>query len=141
MSRPLFIVWQKRNETDLPLIDEQHKGILSIINTFHYLMGEGVSNMMLYSSISDTMKNYSRLHFIAEESFLEEIGYNDIERHKELHRRLTLDIERMEYKAIRANDAMPLLEFLKNWWTEHINKEDQCYARYLRSRTNYKGLS
>jgi hypothetical protein len=32
MQRPLFIQWQGHNETGIAIIDEQHKGIVSIIN-------------------------------------------------------------------------------------------------------------
>ena len=132
MDRPLFIKWTDRNETGIALIDEQHKGIVSIINTFYYLMAAGADNKMLYSCISDTMKNYSRIHFITEEGFLRESGYKDLDKHKEFHRKLSLEIERIELKCIISNDALALLEFLKKWWIEHINREDQLYAPHLR---------
>jgi hemerythrin-like metal-binding protein len=134
MHRPLFIKWQKCNDTGIALIDEQHKGIVSIINSFYFMMGRHVDNAMLYSSISDTMKNYSRIHFVTEESFLEASGFPELEEHREMHRNLSLDIERMEFRAVRSNDARPLLEFLKRWWLEHINEKDMHYAQYLRDR-------
>ena len=131
MQQQLFIHWQARNDTGITLIDEQHKGIVSIINTFHYLMGHGMDNRILYSCISDTMRNYSRIHFIAEEGFLEAAGYDGLEEHKKLHRKLSLEIDRIEYQALKTNDAKPLLNFLKNWWIEHINEQDMQYARFL----------
>ena len=131
--RPLFIQWNERSETGIALIDEQHKGIVSIINTFYYLMGLGWGSAMLYSCISDTMKNYSRTHFITEENFLEAIGYQDLERHKALHSKLSIEIERIEYTAVRINEAGPLLDFLKKWWVNHINEEDRLYVQYVRA--------
>ena len=128
MYRPLFIKWHKRNETGIALIDEQHRGIVSIINTFYYMMGKRVNNRMLYSCISDTLKNYSRIHFITEEEFMEVLEYEHVEQHKELHRQLTQEIERIEIHGIRDNDAKPLLEFLKKWWLEHINEKDMLYV-------------
>ena len=132
-NQPLFIQWNARNETGIALIDEQHKGIVSIINTFYHLMGLRWGSTMLYSCISDTMKNYSRTHFITEENFLESMGYKDIEQHKDLHRKLSLEIERIEFDAIRLNEAGPLLDFLKKWWIDHISEEDLRYAQYLRA--------
>jgi len=134
MHEPLFIQWQERSETGIALIDEQHKGIVSIINTFFYMMSKGMDNHMLYSCISDTLKNYSNIHFITEERFLEISGYEDIEDHKKLHEGLTTEIDRIEREAIRDNDARPLLEFLKKWWVEHINDEDQLYVPHLHAR-------
>ena len=131
MDRPLFIKWNERSDTGVDLIDEQHKGIVSIINTFYYLMIAGADNKMLYSCISDTMKNYSRVHFITEEGFLKEAGYADIERHQSLHRKLAFQIEEIELLTVVNNDASRLLEFLKKWWLEHINEEDQLYTRHL----------
>ena len=131
MVQPLYIKWQKSNETGIPLIDEQHRGIVSIINTFYYMMGKRMDNHMLYSCISDTLKNYSRIHFITEEGFLETAQYEELEYHKSLHRILTLEIERIEIQGIKDNDAKPLLDFLKKWWHEHINDKDQLYAPFL----------
>jgi hemerythrin-like metal-binding protein len=138
VNRPLFIQWQEHSETGIALIDEQHKGIVSIINTFYYLMSQGTGNHMLYSCISDTMKNYSRIHFITEELLLEESEYKDIEAHKALHRKLTQEIERIEYNALKINEAKPLLEFLKKWWLEHINEEDRRYTQHLRAAMRKK---
>jgi hemerythrin-like metal-binding protein len=138
MSQPLFIKWHERNETGIEIIDEQHKGIVSIINTFYYLMGLGTYGSMLYSCISDTMKNYSRIHFITEEGLLEASGYEHIEKHKKLHKNLLLEIERIEYDVIKNNDPKPLLDFLKKWWIEHINEKDQLYAPHLRAHGNVR---
>ena len=134
-QRPLFIHWQAQNETGIAIIDEQHKGIVSIINTFYYLMGTGANNTMLFSSISGVMKTYSRIHFITEERLLA-AAYKDYEKHKELHRQLLLEIERIEYEAVMANDAKPLLDFLKKWWLEHINEQDRLYVAELRASIN-----
>jgi hemerythrin-like metal-binding protein len=131
MQSPLYIVWHERNETGISLIDEQHKGIVSIINSFYYMMGRGMGNHLLYSCISDTLKNYSRIHFITEETIFAESMYPDTASHKERHRQLTLEIERIEHRGIRINDAKPLLEFLKQWWLEHINEIDRHYVPYV----------
>ena len=132
MHQPLFIHWTEHNDTGIALIDEQHRGIVSIINTFYYLMSLKTDNKLLYSCISDTMKNYSRIHFITEEGLLDAAGYNDFEKHKALHRDLLHEIENIEYHGIMENDAKPLLDFLKKWWIEHINQQDQLYVPCLR---------
>ena len=135
INSPLFIKWNKRSETGVSLIDGQHKGIVSIINTFYYMMSKKVNNYMLYSCISDTLKNYSNIHFITEENFLKEWQYDDIDQHKEWHRKLAIEIDTIEREGIKTNDPRPLLEFLKKWWTEHINEQDMQYVQkiaYLR---------
>ncbi|MCL1826010.1 MAG: bacteriohemerythrin [Betaproteobacteria bacterium] len=140
MDRPLFIKWQDKNNTGIALVDEQHRGIVSIINSFYSLMEKGTGDRMLYSCISDTMKNYSRIHFITEERYLQAMGYPNFEEHKEMHRNLALEIECIEHIAIQENNAKPLLDFLKKWWLEHINKQDMQYARYLHESGKIRGF-
>jgi hemerythrin-like metal-binding protein len=134
MNCILFIRWQDCNDTGIALIDEQHRGIVSIINSFHYLTQKDPGNDILYSFISDTMKNYSRIHFITEERILKAAEYPDYERHKELHKNLALSIARIEHAATTEKDSRPLLDFLKRWWIEHINEQDMQYVPHLHSR-------
>jgi hemerythrin len=131
MRQPLFIKWHKINEIGIPLIDEQHRGIVSIINTFFFLMKSDINNQILYSCVSDAVKNYTRIHFFTEETCMLEAGYPEIEEHREIHRNLSLDIERKEQESIRANSPAPLLDFLKAWWVRHINEEDRAYSECL----------
>ena len=132
-DRPLFIKWQEHSNTDIALIDEQHKGIVSIINTLYYMVGTGKGNNKLYLRIIDTLSNYSGIHFTTEEGMLETSEFKDIEKHKALHKKLLLDMERVRNNII--NDSQPLLEFLKKWWLEHINEQDRLYVPYLRANS------
>ena len=134
INKPRFIVWDKHSETGISLIDEQHKGIVSIINTFYYMIGKKMNNHMLYSYFINTLKNYSNIHFITEENFLEELQYDNIDQHKEWHRKLTIEIDIIKREGIKANDPMPLLKFLKKWWIEHINEQDRQYAQKILTR-------
>ena len=131
--QPLYINWQERNETGIPLIDEQHRGIVSIVNTFHHMISQHRDNIALYTGISDTLKNYAHIHFMTEEAFMKASHYPNLEQHTEIHRSLTKELERVESQAIKNNDAQFLLEFLKKWWMDHINEKDQLYAAHLKS--------
>jgi len=86
----------------------------------------------LYSCITNTLKEYSKIHFITEEAFLELAKYEDIENHKRLHEKLTMQIDIIERKGLIENDVSPLLDFLKQWWINHINVEDKKYVAALR---------
>ena len=132
MQQHLFIIWQEKNNTGIALIDEQHRGIVSIINSLYFLTTKGMCNDTLCSFVSDTMKDYSRIHFITEERFLQEAGYPGLEEHIEIHKRLARETERMEQEALREKDIKPFLNFLKKWWLQHINEEDMLYVPWLR---------
>ena len=133
MSQQLFIVWQEGNDTGVTLLDEQHRGIVSIINTLHYALSMGKGNNKLYSQIIDTICSYSSIHFTTEEGMMEACKYIGLENHKITHHKLLRDTKSIQYDVIKANDPKPLLEFLKKWWIEHINSEDRLYTPYLRA--------
>jgi hemerythrin-like metal-binding protein len=135
MNRPLFIQWDKRSETGIAILDEQHQGIVSIINSFYYLVGLKAGNNVLYASIGETVKNYSRIHFITEERLLEATAYPAFEEHRKMHAKLLQSMERIEFDAVRNNDSKPLLDFLKEWWLGHINEQDQLYVRHLHANS------
>jgi len=131
IQRPLFIQWQARNEIGVAILDEQHRGMVSIINTFYYLLGLGIGSSTLYANISETLKTYARIHFLTEEKLLETAAYKDIEAHKELHSKFMQELERVEWRAVRENEAEHLLDFQKKWWLEHINERDKRFVQYV----------
>jgi len=131
MYTPLFIKWQEKNNTGIAIIDEQHRGILSLINSLYHLTEKGVCDKTLSLLISDTLKNYSRIHFLTEERFLQAAGYPAFEEHKEMHRKLSQETGRIGHATITENDTKPLLNLLKKWWVEHINEEDMLFVPYL----------
>jgi hemerythrin-like metal-binding protein len=132
MYRPLFIKWLEKNDTGVEIIDEQHRGIVSIINSFHHLTEKNMCGKELCLSISNTIKNYSQIHFLTEERLLKAAEYPDLEKHIVAHRDLTLETELVEHAAIEENDPILLLNFLKKWWLEHINEKDMLYVSCLR---------
>ena len=131
MQKMTFIKWHEYNETGIIIIDEQHKGIVSIINTLFYLMSIGYDNG-LHLRVINAIKNYSSIHFITEENLLETSEFKDTEEHKEQHRKLIHDLEQIERNEIKVHEVNVLLDFLKKWWIEHINEQDQLYAQHLR---------
>jgi len=131
MFSQLFIKWQEKNSTGIAIIDEQHRGILSLINSLYHLTEKGYCDDTLCSFISDTLKNYSRIHFLTEERFLQAAGYPGLEEHKEMHRKLSQETERIGHATITEHDTRPLLNLLKKWWIEHINEQDMLFVPYL----------
>ncbi|MDR2799849.1 MAG: bacteriohemerythrin [Desulfovibrio sp.] len=132
MKHLLFIKWSAGNDMGVDIIDEQHRGIVSIINTFYYMMGSDKARGLICPSISETLKSYSKIHFATEEELMEKAGYPDLENHRELHRKLTVQTDMIENKCLRLDDLKPLLDFLKSWWLNHINQEDEKYRGFLK---------
>ena len=91
----LFIVWDEEYNLGIPIIDEQHRAIVSTINTYHYFVTNKMEGIALKPTLT-TLDQYSKLHFATEEEIFSQTEYPDTLKHKELHGNLIrnmIDIE------------------------------------------------
>lgn len=70
----LYIVWTEKNILAIPIIDEQHRAIVSIINSLHYYIREGHGDNAMKHTLA-ILEQYTKLHFNTEEALTEEAGY------------------------------------------------------------------
>lgn len=129
-TQPLYIVWQQKNMLGIPIIDEQHRSIVSMINTLFYFSQNG-KNEELIDSVLDSLKQYTRLHFTTEEEMLYACGYPEAESHIAYHREFTAHVEKMLQESDDAEKMGRVMAFLKRWWLHHINNEDRKYVPYV----------
>jgi len=47
MKNILYIVWSDNNSVGIPIIDEQHRGIISTINSLHFFIQAGHGDEIL----------------------------------------------------------------------------------------------
>ena len=130
----LLIVMAEPFLTRIKILDEQHRGIVSIINALHYALYAGHRDTIMEPTAAMIM-GYTRIHFETEMDLLEESGYSKRAEHQELHEELINDFERIAAAAgyFKADgDPMELLEFLKHWWKNHITIEDMAYGAHLK---------
>ena len=136
LTHNILIVWQPSFNLGIPIVDEQHKGIVSTINSLCFAIQNKHGNEMLRPVIG-MVNEYTRIHFEIEEDFLKKCGYPDLEKHRALHKELTQALSHTSKDSIWNKDPQEFLTFLKDWWINHICKEDQAFTQYL-SRTNSK---
>ena len=137
MNNDLYIVWTPENELGIPIIDEQHRGLVSSINSFHYLIQEGAGIEAVRPTIM-MLVQYIDIHFRTEEPLLERANYPDYENHIKLHRNLTRTTEQIVRKTLAEGTPYIALEFLKEWWMNHINNVDRQYAPYVKKALNIR---
>jgi hemerythrin len=128
----LLIVWRDVNQTGIPIIDEQHRGIVSIINSVHDSLGTKREEAILEPA-TGMLLAYTRLHFRNEHDLLEESGYPGLKEHDKLHEKLIADMSKHFRESKKGNDTGIMLGFLKGWWLDHINREDMLYKEHLRA--------
>ena len=126
----LYIVWTAENELGIPIIDEQHRGIVSTINSFYYFIQRGQGPEAVDPTFN-VLSQYTRLHFETEEALMAAARYPAFDAHVVLHKELTRKTVYAARGAMSQEDANILLDVLKDWWLGHINREDRKYAPYV----------
>ena len=137
MDQPLLITWEPSNEIGIRIIDEQHRGIVSVINAFAFSIRRDQKADLHLNTIFTMVDCYTKLHFSTEEEFFSVAGYPEAKEHKELHIALISKSFSVAAQSIRLRDPNIYLQFLKEWWMEHINTSDRAYAPLVRK---YPGL-
>ncbi len=135
MKQTIYIVWSENNNLGIPIVDEQHRGIISTINSLHYFMQTGQSGEII-KPILIMLEQYTKIHFKTEESILERVNYPDLENHKKLHNNLLAKTRNFIIELNKSENPAVLLKFLRDWWLTHINIEDKKYASLVKSILN-----
>ena len=73
------------------------------------------------------LEQYTYIHFKTEEKLIKEAEYPDLENHIILHDELMKQTKEIALEAVSHKEPELALVFLKEWWVNHINKEDKLY--------------
>lgn len=135
-----IVVWQEAYSLGMPEIDEQHKGLLDLINqVWNAVVNKAPVREQI--RLVEELEHYTISHFTAEEAFLKSVNYPDFEGHKQLHEAFVKRVA--EEKAnLAANGylGLDILHFLNDWLVNHILGVDKKYAVYSRERRESTSL-
>ena len=130
----LYVVWNEASNLGIPIVDEQHRGIVTTINSLHHCIQEGRGKDSM-KPILIMLEQYTVIHFNTEEQLLTEAGYPELETHMALHRDLAAKTK--EFQSLQ-HDPQEVLRFLREWWLEHINRDDRKYAALVKQKFQYR---
>ena len=125
-----LIVWKPDYDLKIHIVDEQHRGIVTAINSLYYGMQSKHSGDMLMP-VFKIMHEYAHIHFRTEEEFLEKSAFPDATSHRALHRELTDRLSKVGEESVLHHDPHQLMDFLKKWWIGHIRDKDRVFRDYL----------
>lgn len=130
-----LITWDNSLSVNIKEIDEQHQKLIGLINDLHSAMLKGRSKEVLQEVIDGVIK-YTSYHFGTEEKYFEKYNYADTQKHKEEHQNFvnTVNDFLQKFKAGTAFLSIEIMEFLKNWVTNHINGTDKKYTQFFNSK-------
>jgi hemerythrin len=132
-----FLEWTRDLEFGIPVIDNQHKRIVSFINELHDAVETG--NTEETNHVMEGLLNYTVTHFEFEEDLQEKAGYPYLKAHKRIHEILMKKVAAIRERSTKGEDIAPdLLRLLNGWLANHIKGEDRDYVESIKSITESK---
>lgn len=127
-----LISWSSKYSVGVKALDGQHTVLFDILNSLHDAMMKGQAQKVTGELLSKLVK-YTREHFASEEAMLTSTRYPELAQHRVRHRELIKQVEEYVARHARGEAALnlQLLNFLRDWLTNHIEKEDQRYGPWL----------
>jgi hemerythrin len=127
-----LLTWNKNCSVGLKILDGQHAGLIADLNELYSAMSKGHAKSGVDSQLRQLLKN-ALAHFSTEEALMEATNYQSLVQHRAKHRNFVRQVE--EYLARREMGdntmRLPLLNFIRDWLTNHIQEEDREYAPWL----------
>ncbi len=128
MLNDLLIEWQSDFNTGIKIIDEQHRGVISSINTLFFFKQEGQPLDVLKPALL-TLDQTTRNHFMTEENILLHSQYPKFKEHVKLHREMISIMEEKASEEECCDNPEYLFSFLKEWWYDHIMIQDKKFIK------------
>ncbi len=118
--------WLDKYNTNVEIIDNQHRKLVGLLNNLASAMSEGKGNKVMGQTLKELI-DYSVYHFEEEEKYFDQVDYPHAEIHRKEHR---LFIEKMnqikaDMEVNKMGLSVELMRFLKDWLIDHINDTDQ----------------
>lgn len=126
-------IWNEKNlGLNIPIIDLQHLWLIFLLVEIEIVLNKD-NNEEEFEKISIELVNFTLEHFTLEESLFIRFDYPQFLAHKKQHQSFVellkerFDLSALKNKAVKQE----LLDFLWDWLTVHILKEDFLYKEFL----------
>lgn len=135
-----YVAWNDRYTLGLPEIDSQHRELVETMNRLWsclVLPGRGAEVAEILNELTD----YTRTHFVAEETLMRIQSYPRLAEHLAEHQQFIDELAKAHDSLQRRPEtALQLVRFLNDWLVNHIDKSDRHYALFLTAKKPTPGL-
>jgi hemerythrin len=124
-----FVNWSEQYSVGVMEIDNQHKGLVKLINKLFDAMADGQANKVLHEIIEELVK-YTHVHFATEEQYFASFNYAESEAHIAEHNKFVMEVSRFKAQFEAGNIVLSfeVFKFLKSWLINHIQGSDKKYS-------------
>ena len=129
-----IMMWNNQFATGIASIDKQHQQLVGYVNDLYDAMTQNKGDAVTRKVLNDLV-GYTVTHFAHEEQYFRKTGYPETAAHIAEHDALKKQVGDFskKYSAGQATVNAELMNFLKNWLSNHILKSDKKYAGHLKS--------
>ena len=127
-----LMTWNNRYSVGIGSIDQQHSALFGILNDLYDAMKKGQAQTVT-GPLLRKLAEYTQNHFASEEAVMQSTHYPGLAEHRIKHRDLMKQVEAFASRFERGDVTLSvdLFNFLRDWLTTHIQKEDKQYGPWL----------
>jgi len=134
-KQPELISWSDRLSCGIPLIDEQHKGLVALVNEmFNHVTGNEEEEYIYFNKVIQEAVQYIKIHFATEERLLLTTQIPGYAMHKKAHISFILTVVNNinDYETGKRFNLFAFTKFLKDWILSHIALMDKQYFEQIK---------
>ena len=131
----MVVVWNPLFELKVPTMDEQHKEIVNIMNNIVEQLESGKIDDELKTKCQKALVFVAN-HFSDEEKLLEDIGYPDLDKQKEMHKEIMAKLKDVKAEIDIGEDIISegIVEESREMFKKHILEEDGKYGYFYHNK-------
>lgn len=129
-----LIQWNEGLSIGVKEIDDQHSGLVDMVNTLYDVM-KGGENKDIINNMIFKLKDYAIYHFDTEERYMQEYQFPAFADHKAKHKDFCIKVLKIEKDLQSGKNvlSMEILNFLTEWLITHINETDKKMGDFLKT--------
>ena len=129
-----LISWSADFSVGIPIIDEQHQELLTLVNEmFNHVAGDAQAERVYFKKVVQKAVDYVKVHFSVEEKILLDNNFPGYGEHKKAHDVFVMTIVEkvQDFEAGKPLTLLEFTQFLKEWILTHIAIMDKGYFTYF----------
>ncbi len=132
MEEKLYVAWKPVYEIGVPIIDEQHKKWVMLLNEFHNTVRNGSAQIFVEETLN-ALFDYTEYHFSEEENIFRENEFPGTDAHLAEHQEFikTLKLLKNDFKKNNLLLSLKTMDALKDWLINHILGTDKEFGNFL----------
>jgi len=128
-----FFKWKDQFSVNIPEMDKHHQKFFLLLNQIHLNNQKQDRPPEFLNEIFKKLFAYILVHFEEEETLLEQTGYDGLACQKKQHKYFRDQMVLFREQYFKGSSTVPtsVLNFLRDWFMNHILEEDRKYGAYF----------